>query len=169
VVLAAREVAWTRWPIAAYALLFAVSGLALTPRLWTGPLAASDAPEAQALGGFLKAQGLTYGYGPYWGSGALAMQDLTGGAVTIRPVTFRGGRIAPRPAETSRLWYAPGAEPQGVRPFLVIRTDAEECPSVPACEADARRQFGDPAERLVHGDAVILVWERPLAPRIAQP
>lgn len=166
VVLAASgpTAAWIRWPAAAYGLLFVLSGLAMAPRLWTAPLQPSAAPEAQGLGGFLKAHGLAYGYGPYWGASALAMQDLTGGAVTIRPVTFRGGRIAPRPAETSRLWYAPGAEPQGGRPFLVIRTDPEECPSVAACEAAARRQFGEPAERLVDGDAVILVWARPLAP-----
>jgi hypothetical protein len=168
-VLAAAAFPWTRWPIAAYAVLFAVSGLAMTPRLWMSPLAPSVAPEAERLGAFLEAHGLTYGYGPYWGARALAMQDLTGGAVTIRPVTFQNGRVERRPAETSRLWYAPGAEPPETRPFLVIEPGPEACAAEEACEAMARRQFGEPAERLAYGGAMILVWERPIAPLIASP
>jgi hypothetical protein len=166
-VLAAARFAWARWPIGAYAALIVLSGLAMTPRFWTKPLAPSGVPEAEALGAFLQAHGLTYGYGPYWGVHSLAMRDLTGGAVTIRPVTFRNGRVERRPAETSRLWYAPGAEPPGSRPFLVVRRDPEECAVEDACEAMALRQFGDTVERLPYGDAVILIWARPIAPLIA--
>jgi hypothetical protein len=150
----------------AYAALFMAAGAASAPRLWTAPLAPSEPPEAQALGGFLASRGLAYGYGPYWGASALAMQSLTKGAVVIRPVLFAGGRVRQRPVETSSLWFRADAEPAGARPFLVIRSDPENCPSVPDCEAAAVRQFGPPAERLADGDAVVLVWNTPLAPRI---
>jgi hypothetical protein len=85
----------------AYAALFVAAGLAGAPRLWTAPLASSEPAEARALGRFLASHGLAYGYGPYWGASALAMQSLTDGAVTIRPVLFRGDRIARRPRGSS--------------------------------------------------------------------
>ncbi|MDB5419571.1 MAG: glycosyltransferase, partial [Phenylobacterium sp.] len=114
----------------------------------------------------LQAHRLAYGYGPYWGANALAMEALTDGAVTIRPVVFQRGRVARRPVEASSLWFAPQAEPAGAPLFLVIRTDIEGCPALKACEAAARSQFGAPSERLVEGDAVVLVWRHPLAPLI---
>jgi hypothetical protein len=141
----------------------------MAPQFWTTPIPSSDPSEAKALGGFLAAHQLVYGYGPYWASNALAMDALTEGAVTIRPVVFAPGGIARRPGGTSSLWYAPGAEPAGASPFLVIRSDPENCASVEACEAAARSQFGPPAERLVHGDAIVLVWRRPLAPLLGSP
>jgi len=166
---------WRTWPwvvkggVAAYAALFIGSGAAMAPQFWTTAIPPSEPPEARSLGEFLAAHKLTYGYGPYWGANALAMDALTKGAVTIRPVIFTPGRIAPRPGGTSSLWYAAGAEPKGASPFLVIRSDMEECPSPEICESASRRQFGAPAERLVHGDAVVLVWRRPLAPLLAAP
>lgn len=162
-VVAATAFAWPSWPIAAYAVLFVLSGLAMTPRTWTGPLAPSGVRETEALGAFLQAHRLSYGYGPYWGVRALAMADLTGGAVTVRPVIFQNGRVEPRPAESSRLWYRLGAEPPANRPFLVVQRGPEACAAEDLCEAMARRQFGEPAERLVRGDALILVWDRPIA------
>jgi hypothetical protein len=45
----------------------------------------------------------------------------------------------------------------------VIRSDPEGCAEPAVCEAEARRQFGEPARRLTHGDAVVLVWDHPLA------
>ncbi|HEV2532745.1 hypothetical protein [Phenylobacterium sp.] len=161
---------WRAWPwalkglVAIYAALFMASAAAMAPQDWTSPIPSSEPAQARALGELLEAHHLTYGYGPYWGANALAMDTLTGGAVTVRPVVFQNGRVARRPVETSSLWYAPGAEPAGASPFLVIRSDIEGCPATDACEAAARAQFGAPAERLTQGDAVVLVWRRPMAP-----
>ncbi|THD74258.1 MAG: hypothetical protein E7812_18160 [Phenylobacterium sp.] len=163
---------WRAWPwpakaaIAAYAALFVLAGALSGPRYWTTPLETSEPAEKVALGGFLQAHQLTYGYGPYWGSGGLAMRSLTHGAVTIRPVVIANGRVARRPIETSRLWFTPQAEPPDGRPFLVVRAEPPEFPSLEAGETAARQQFGEAAERWVYGDSVILVWRRPLAPLI---
>jgi hypothetical protein len=164
---AAQEWRGWRWPakalLAAYAVLFMASGAAMAPSAWTSPIQPAEPPEAQALGDCLQAHRLAYGYGAYWGSNALAMDSLTGGAVTIRPVVFQGGRVARRPGGTSSLWFQPSAEPADARPFLVVRTDFENCPSADACESAARAQFGEPAERLACADAVVVVWRHGLA------
>ncbi|HEX3699594.1 MAG TPA: hypothetical protein VHV27_02865 [Phenylobacterium sp.] len=168
----AASAGWAAWPLpakaalGAYLALFVLAGAASAPRLWTAPLEPSEPADAKALGALLQGHHLSYGYGPYWGASALAMDGLTDGAVTIRPVVFRNGRVARRPVEASSLWFAAGAEPSGARPFLVIRPDPEGCAAPATCEADARRQFGAPAERLAWGDAVVLVWSHPLAPLI---
>lgn len=156
---------WPRAVTAAYAALFVLAGAASAPAAWTAPPAASDSPKARALGAFLQAHGLSYGYGPFWGAQALVIQTATNGAVVLRPVTFQDGRVARRPIESSRLWYAPEAEPRG-RVFVIVVADGEACQEVAACEATARRQFGAPVERLTYGETVVLVWDRPLAPRI---
>jgi hypothetical protein len=165
--------AWPAWPrpaktaVALYAALFVLAGAVSVPAFWRAPLEASEPTEPLKLAAFLQARGLAYGYGPYWGASALAMDGLTNGAVTIRPVTFKPGHVAPRPVGASRRWFAPGAEPAGRPVFLAILPDGEECPSVAACEAAAQRQFGAPAARLPYGEGVVLVWRRALAPLIS--
>lgn len=162
---------WARAGIGLYAGLFVLSGAVKHPDLWLNPPSAPPAPKAaaaRALGDYLAAHGLAYGYGPFWGVQALAMDTLTGGRVTVRPVSFRDGHIRRRQAETSSLWFRPEAEPSNSRIFLVIMNDGEECPDPRACEALAVQQFGPPAERLQHDDAAILVWNQPLAPKIGQ-
>jgi hypothetical protein len=115
----------------------------------------------------LRANGLSYGYGPFWGTSSLVMDTLTNGQVTIRPVTFMSGRVQRRPWETSSLWFEAEAEPIGdPRRFLVIVNDGEECLVVATCVQTALRQFGPPSERLAFGDGAILVWPRPIAPSI---
>ena len=157
---------WSRAAAGAYAALFVLAGAASAPSAWTAPPSSSDSPKAQALGAFLRSHGLSYGYGPFWGAQALVMRTATLGAVTIRPVTFHDGRVARRRIESSRLWYEPQAEPPG-RVFLAIVADGEACLAVATCEMVARRQFGAPVERLTQGETVVLVWDRPLAARIA--
>lgn len=149
------------------ASLFVASGLFSRPGLWTLQVPQRNENDIRALGDFLRTNGLTYGYGPYWGAYALSMDWITGGRVVIRPVTFRTGRVSPRGAEVSPLWYEPGAEPSGLdQRFLVIRHDVDdECPSPARCVDMAIAQFGRPWRRLAYKDAVILVWRRPLAGR----
>lgn len=158
------------WPMklapAAYALLFVAAGIASAPRLWAEPVRPQPRDEALDLAAFLQAHGLNYGYGPFWGSRALVADTLTDGRVIIRPVSFKGGHIGRRRAETSAFWYRADDEPAPGRRFLVIRADGEECPAPDICEAMARRQFGAPAERLAWRDATILVWPYSIAERI---
>lgn len=170
-------VASAPWPLSArptralavlLASLFVASGLVSRPGLWTLRVPPRNENDIRALGAFLHANGLTYGYGPYWGSYALSMDWITAGQVVIRPVTFRTGRVSPRGAEVSPLWYLPGAEPRGLdERFLVIRHDVDdECPSPARCVDMAVAQFGPPSRRLSYKDAVILVWRHPLAGRL---
>jgi hypothetical protein len=148
--------------IALYATLFVCAGAANQPMLWLKPVKPAGLEEAKALGGFLRANGLGHGYGPYWGAYALAMPAATEGAVTIRPVFLQNGRVEPRPVESSSLWYGPGDGPATGRQFLVIRNDGEECLSVPACIDIATKEFGPPSETLVFGETRIMVWPAPL-------
>jgi hypothetical protein len=154
--------------VAVYACLFVVAGALSAPRVWTGMAQASSLTDAADLGKFLHARGLSHGYGPYWGAYALVMDTVTQGRVTIRPVTFKGGSISRRPTETSSFWYKPTADPPGTRPFLVVKSDGEECPSAPACVGEAQRQFGLPSDKLIYRDAVVLVWQHPISPMIGK-
>lgn len=162
---------WRDWPpaerlgVALYAALFAVSGIMSAPALWSHAAQAVDSgtEDTVALGAFLANQGLSYGYGPFWGAHASMSETLTGGRVVIRPVSFPAGRVRRRAAETAGLWYRPGAEPKGNRPFLLVRNDGEECADVNACVAAAPRQFGEPVERLAWRDLIVLVYPREIA------
>lgn len=162
---------WARWSsaeragLSAYAALFVISGVLSAPGLWTGAAGAADPSkdEAVELGTFLNAHQLSYGYGPFWGAHALVMNTATEERVTIRPVTFRDGRVRRRPAETSSLWYRAGAEPAANRPFVLVRNDGEECSQPDACVAAAIRQFGEPIERLTWRNSVVLVWPHEIA------
>jgi len=120
---------WRRWPAAlragliAYAVLFALSGVASAPEVWMGKRKPAGYENALSLAAVLESHGLHYGCGPYWGTSSLLMDALTEGRVTVRPVSFMSGRVARRPAETSSLWFRADAEPKGdPRRFLVIVT-----------------------------------------------
>ena len=156
-----------RTALIAYGALLVVSGAASRPAAWSGREPAADAADARGLGVYLASRGLAYGYGPYWGAQALAMETLTSGRVTVRPVTFANGRVARRPNGASSLWFTPSAEPADRSSCMVIASDGEECAGPAAYERIALRQFGPPARRLVYRNAVILVWDHPLVGRIA--
>lgn len=166
---------WEQWPRAAkaavlgYAGLLVLAGLGSSPRLWTLQAPGRDEADIRAMGDFLAAHGLAYGYGPYWGSNALAMDWATAGRVVIRPVGFAGGQVARRPYVNSSLWYQPGDEPKSSpERFLVIVNDGEECPSVTSCVSMATAQFGLPSRQLSYKKAVILVWPHSLADKIGK-
>jgi hypothetical protein len=163
-----------RAAVVAYVLLFVASGLASNPRLWTGkaeePLPIfSETSDVKRLGAFLEKNGLTYGYGPYWGAEALAMNWATNGRVTIRAVGFGGdveGVNGLHP-QTSKLFYSPDDEPAGTaETFLVINNDGENCPVLDACVAMAIRQFGEPSRRLTFEESIVLVWPHPIVSKI---
>jgi hypothetical protein len=163
-----------RAAIIVYGLLFVASGLASNPGLWTAqaedplPMFNKESGTRQ-LASFLEQNGLSYGYGPYWGSSALAMNWVTKGRVTIRAVNFDPdtGRIEGLHAESSKLFFSPDDQPAGTQQtFLVINNDGENCPSVNDCVAMAINQFGEPSRRLTFGQSVVLVWPHPIVSKI---
>ena len=160
---------WGTWRPAAraagvvYAVLFMAAGVLSFPSLWTGRTAPRGHEDILQIARFLDRQGLHYGYGPYWGAYALSMDWVTGGKTIVRPVTFRGGRVARRPFESSPYWYSLADEPPALRErFLVIAKDGDECPSVEECVAEAVAQFGPAARDIPYGDMRILVWTKPI-------
>ena len=139
--------------VMAYALLLIASGLASYPRLWTGQAPIQTSNSITDFGSFLERNGLTYGYGPYWGSEALAMNWMTGGRVTIRPVAFTNNpnQVDNFHPQEFNLWYVPGDEPAGTpETFLVINDDGENCASV-----EFLRRDGDPPIRCAISPAYI--------------
>lgn len=158
-----------RIAVAVYATFFVVNAATSNPQLW-GPHRGNITPaRAQVMGDFLRSEGLSYGYGPYWGAHTLIMDVATEGAVTIRAVSFMSGQVARRPAQTSSYWYRASDEPKDDgRRFLVVMNDGEECPDVRRCLDMALRQFGPPERTLTFESATILVWPHPIAGRIAQ-
>ncbi|WP_157896563.1 hypothetical protein [Acidovorax carolinensis] len=115
---------------------------------------------------FLKSHGLSYGYGPYWGSNANAVTAASKGEVIIRPVTFNrsSGMInfSGRP-ESSNRWYFDSDVPEGTKEFfVVVKSDGEECPDIQLCLQGLNRQFGSPHRVLSYGNATISVWNHEL-------
>ncbi len=110
--------------------------------------------------------GLTYGYGPYWGSNANAVTVASDYKIRIRPITFReadGMAVFGQRWQTSSRWYTPQDAPPGTRSyFIVIKSDGEQCPDTEKCLAGVIRQFDAPARLVRWNDAIIVVWDDPL-------
>jgi hypothetical protein len=159
----------------AYGLLLALSGLSSNPGLWTGKTPLPTPKDITDLGSFLEQNGLSYGYGAYFGSGSLCMNWLTQGHVTIRPVAFSNQppyEISRLRTESSRLWYLPSDQPaETQKTFLVLNDDWGELLRVKnglaVTEEIAGRQLGMPSRRLQYGRSIILVWPRPLLSKLA--
>lgn len=167
---------WRAWPatvkLAAgiYVALFVLAGAGSYPRVWMGVVAPRTNDDILAVSKVLEREGLTYGYGPYWGSYAISQEWLTHGRVIIRPVSFRDGVFRRRQAETSRYWYMRSDEPKGLSErFLVLVSDGEECPVMDDCVVQAARQFGLPTREVPFAGGRILVYDRPIWPYIAHP
>jgi hypothetical protein len=114
---------------------------------------------------FLRAHDLHHGFGPYWGSQALATSWLSGWDAVIRPVTFDartgavtfGGRV-----QTFDQWYEPAEGSGQARQFVAIASDGEDCGDPALCLRGVRRQYGEPSEILRHGEVTYLVYRKNL-------
>jgi hypothetical protein len=147
------------------------AALTITGMIGTGAHLRPDGVVIRDLGvdgetAFLKANGLSYGYGPYWGSNANVMALATRDAIRVRPVTFSRSsgvmQTGARP-QTSRRWYWPSDEPPGLQHwFVMVLPGEEECPDLGLCLAGLRRQFGEPARTLDYGGGKVLVWDHRL-------
>jgi hypothetical protein len=141
-------------------------GLVTTAPVWRAPGLALQTNGVDQIIGFLQANGLSYGYGPYHGANTNAVTALSNGQITIRPVLFDKvtGQIRPIVrAQSAASWLTAQDLPAGQRKFFVyVDSDGEECASPALCVAGLSAQFGPPAQRLQNGQAIILVWEHPL-------
>lgn len=115
---------------------------------------------------FLTENGLTYGYGPYWGSNANAVTAASNSKIRIRPVLFdknSGVMIAGNRPQTSKRWYTEEDVPVGTSEFFVmVMNDIEVCPDINVCVSGLEEQFGKPIKRITRGDSIILVWDHAL-------
>ena len=143
--------------------LFMLTGLLSAPRDWMRLGPEMQDAQVRGLANFLRANGLTYGYGGFWGAQANAIGWVSQERVIVRPVAAVDGRIVPRFAQTFPWWYEAEDVPTGQNRFFFVATsDAELCPDTASCIALAERQWGRADERLQHGSVPVLVWERPL-------
>jgi hypothetical protein len=147
--------------------LFVASGLASTFPIWGQPGFTVRDQGIGSLITFLKANDLSYGYGPYWGANANAITAMTGGQITIRPVRFdktTGMITSQLHWQTSPDWYSKEDYSPAQRNFFVIvKSDGEECADPGLCLRGLEAQFGPPSRTLVYGpSATILVWTHPL-------
>jgi hypothetical protein len=150
------------------AALMMVAGPLSKPSAWLRLAPVVQTEEALSLAAYLQAQGLHYGFGPFWGTQANAVSWLSGDAVRIRPVGFDpvDGHVAPRGAETSPLWYQPGDAPPGIgEMFVIVMRDEENCRDVAVCRAGVIAQFGPPARTLTREGQTIFVWSHPIEVR----
>ncbi len=146
--------------------LFMGCGLATTAPVWRAPGFTIQTNGVDGIIGFLRANGLSYGYGPYHGANTNAVTALSDGRVTIRPVEFdpETGRMLPRVrTQSGASWLTVRDIPAGQREFFVyIVSDGEECASPALCVAGLTAQLGPPARALRNGQAIILVWDHKL-------
>lgn len=146
--------------------LFVLSGIVSNFETWRRPGFAIKDNGAFALIKFLKVNGLSYGYGPYWGSDANAITAVSRSEVVIRPVEFTkdtGMMIVGNRSQSSKRWYWKEDAPPNQKQFFVfVVSDAEECADVNVCVSGLTKQFGNPVRALKYGDATIVVWDHPL-------
>jgi hypothetical protein len=155
--------------LAAYGALFALSGVLTAPAIWLAPARPAFQEPAGELGAALAARGLSYGYTTYSGGGAPLIEEVTGGRVVARAVSFRGDRVQAREWAISNLWFTPGAAPPPSKPvFLAIPMGFDECPSLKRCADAAAHQFGPPDSRFEAGDFDVLVWNHAIVSRIGR-
>lgn len=118
--------------------------------------------RAAAIERVLQANGLTYGYGTYWGSMANSVTVETKGKIIIRPIVFdsNGGVHFQGRLVTSNLWYVPADFPsENTNIFLIMNTGVEGCGDVHQCVQNARTRFGQPIKEIQFNEEVILVWD----------
>ena len=157
-----------RVPLAIGGGLFVVAGIMSNPQAWMAGRPVVRTAGVPDFVRFLEQNGLTYGYGPYWGSAANAVSWVSDGRVRIRPVQRdrASGRIVPYPVETAPAWYAPGDVPPGQTDFfLAVGPDSMLCVRPAVCVARAQRYFG-PARRVLDFRGMpVLVWNHPILTR----
>jgi hypothetical protein len=151
-----------------YAALLVLANIASDPGLWTLREPFPQPDDITQLSAFLEQNNLTYGYGGYFEAESLAMNWMTHGRVTIRPVGFYGTEITDHVVESSTLWYQPADWPPGLKKtFLFIGAGGPNCIVMAPCIAMAERQIGPPDSKLDFGPSVVFIYNHPIADKFS--
>ncbi|MEG3136191.1 hypothetical protein SC206_21750 [Rouxiella sp. T17] len=130
-----------------------------------------DRPStANVLVKFLRANDLHYGYGPYWGTDALATTWYSNWQQIIRPITFdihSGEALFVDRGQTFVNWYDIDSENAPTRQFVAIKNDGETCPNVALCSKGVVNQFGIPDQTLKFNDTIFLIYNKKLISDLA--
>ena len=103
------------------------------------------------LSSYLQSKGLHFGYASYWNANVITV--LSGGDVTIRPVSLDREILSPRYSLSSRNWYHPAAH-VGVT-FLVLDSTENKAFKLNALIATA----GNPVSTYLFEDYIIYVFD----------
>jgi hypothetical protein len=142
---------------------YCAAGLFTTPSLLP-PARASFYPVARDVVAVLRANGLTYGYGSYFGPANVnALTLVSQGRITAHQIDLNVGipGYSPSDVQGSTFWYTAREAAQAPeRAFLLLG---------PASSADldaaaAARQFGPPDKSLTVDDMRLLAWNHSLVP-----
>ena len=133
---------------AAGAAVLSAGYVAMPIRTATGPL-----PQWSAAGAtqWLATHNLRFGVGTYWDASYLTLES--GGAVVVRPVSAREGRLMPWHYFADDQWFS---DPRLEHPdFLVYETHS---PWGGVDPATAAATYGPPSRSVPIGPYTILVW-----------
>ncbi len=155
---------WLRRAAIAWGALWVVAGVAAAPAALTSLPSDIAFPDTRELIRFLDANGLDYGYAPFWATKGAAAEWLTDGRIVIRPISrSSSGHLVARGAQTFPSWFESSDVPPGQKRFFFLAApDGEVCPNSETCEAMARREWGEPQQVLRFGEVPVMVWDRPM-------
>lgn len=124
-----------------------------------------DLSKTEGLLTFLRNNHLNYGYGPYWGTEALAISWISNFQQIIRPVTFNkstGFMESYGRMQTFTNWYEKKETNAISQQFIAILNDGEECRNVEVCLEGVKKQFGMPEQILTFKSITFYVYNKPL-------
>lgn len=138
--------------VAVFGILIAANHLIDgTPAFGLGP----PASTSQQILRFVRANGATHGYAPYWDASVMTWQ--TSGALKAYPAVPCGSELCAFPLNRSSAWYRPES---GVRTFLVTkRRPLSEPESIPT----ASPSLGEPASSATFGPYTVYIYDHDVA------
>jgi len=116
----------------------------------------------QALQGWLRAHGLTYGLAEYGLANSTTL--ASGDTVRIRPVVAEPTRLDPGPHEYNTTWYDPATYDAN---FVVLL--ATPAALDPMSTAQAIAAFGQPAHEYHYKYFLIMTWDKNLLTQLGPP
>src|SRR5437660_3116601 len=142
-------------------------GLTVGAFYLTASLSALRVPEptnsAAPLAQWLRARGLSRGFGAYWDASIVTLEDR--GRIRIRPVIASRGRLHALHFFASSYWFV-GRERTAPARFLVFEPAR---PFDHVNDATALATFGPPASSASVGPYRILLWDHDLSPALGAP
>lgn len=119
---------------------------------------------------FMNDNNLHYGFGPYWGTQALATSWLSNWQQVIRPVSFDKTtgyvKLSGR-AQTFDNWYNVNSDNPRKREFVAIVNDGEECQNINLCLNGVKQQFGEPDQIINFNKITFYIYNSQLILKIS--